>query len=116
MEWKLGISSGRRMRCILVDFEVTFPEITLLAIHVQDSFMFKGVQDLQDVQYSYILYQLISNGHNLQCYAFKMFRMFKIYILYAKLTQTDTQYGANITFILAVEHIEHIAHTFKKCI
>ena len=49
-------------------------------IHVQYSIMFKGVQDVLDVQDSKLLYQLISNGHSLYLYAFKMFCMF-IYII-----------------------------------
>ena len=35
--------------------------------------------------------------------------MFKIHILHANLIQTDTQYGADISFILAVEHIDQRA-------
>ena len=76
--------------------------------------MFKGVQDVRDVQDSYILYKLISKGHILHLYAFKMFRMFKIDILYAKLIQTDTQNVAKISFILAVEHIEQMTHNRSR--
>ena len=36
--------------------------------------------------------------------------MFKINILYAKLIPTVTQNGVNISFILAVEHIEQTTH------
>ena len=88
----------------------------LTIIHVQDSFILTGVQDVQDVQDLYILYQFISHGHNLHVHAFKMFMIFKIHILYAKLIQTDTQNGANISFIIAVEHTEQITQPFKKCI
>ena len=35
--------------------------------------MFTGVQDVQDVQDSNVLYPLISNGHSLYLYAFSMF-------------------------------------------
>ena len=48
-------------------------------IRVQDSFKFKGVQDVQDVKDYHILYQLIFNGQSLYLYAFKRFRMLKCY-------------------------------------
>ena len=51
-------------------------------IYVDDSIMFKGVQDGQDVQDPYILYELTLNGRNLYLYAFKMFRRFKIRVLF----------------------------------
>ena len=50
----------------------------------------------------------------LHLYVFKIFRMFKIHILYAKLFQTDTHNGTNISFILAVEHIEQITHNRSR--
>ena len=68
--------------------------------------MFKGVQNVQDVEDSFIFYQRISNQHILHLYSFKIYRMFKVYILYAQLIQTGIQNGVYIPFILAVEHIE----------
>ena len=76
--------------------------------------MFRGVQDVQDVKDLYILYQFISPGRNLHLYTFKMFRMFKIHILYAKFIQTDAQNSANIAFTIAVEHIEEITHNRSR--
>ena len=93
------------------------PTLYISTIHVQDSITFKGVQDDQDVQYSYILYQLISNGCILYLYTFKMFRLFRIHISYNELFQTDTQISTNqnVIFILTDEHIEQITpHLFNN--